>query len=307
MEKRVVWMRIACLVVLAGLICFALVRVFIGGGQDHVDTLSAPTPLPTPVIQDATPSPTPPNVNVTPGLPTPSNTPEPLVTPSAGAPTPNFSITVAGALPEREPVPISYFDGAIFLGDSVAEGLFSYGRLDSSRVKYAAANSIGVYDIDEKKYVNPTGTSMTFDEAMQSQREGVTVVYLAFGMNDVGKRISPENFIAKYNVLLGRVRENFPDQPIYICGITPMTREVSESQEGYNRDYEQTTTNAFNAALGAWCQQTPGLYFVASHEIFRDADGFMMADIAKEDGFHFKKEYYDWWVNYLRTHTIEQV
>jgi lysophospholipase L1-like esterase len=115
-----------------------------------------------------------------------------------------------------------------------------------------------------------------------------SVVFLCFGMNDVGvfeDRV--DRYVDRYCNVIRRLQASLPDAAIYVCAALPVTAErlAEEPKYGYlglyNREMEKACPGA-------------GAYFVDS--------GFILEGHPERynvDGRHPKEEYYPMWLTYL--------
>ena len=114
------------------------------------------------------------------------------------------------------------------------------------------------------------------------------VIFLCFGMNDVGvfeDRV--DRYVERYSNVIRRLQSSLPDAVIYVHAALPVTPErlAEEPKYGYlglyNREMEKACP-----ALGA--------YFIDS--------GFILdarPDLFNVDGRHPKEEFYPMWLTYL--------
>ena len=114
------------------------------------------------------------------------------------------------------------------------------------------------------------------------------VIFLCFGMNDVGvfeDRV--DRYVERYSNVIRRLQSSLPDAVIYVHAALPVTPErlAEEPKYGYlglyNREMEKACP-----ALGA--------YFIDSSFIL-DA----RPDLFNVDGRHPKEEFYPMWLTYL--------
>ena len=115
-----------------------------------------------------------------------------------------------------------------------------------------------------------------------------SVVFLCFGMNDVGvfeDRV--DRYVERYSNVIRRLQASLPDAAIYVCAALPVTAErlAEEPKYGY--------LDLYNREMEKAC---PGLgaYFVDSSIILEGHP-----ERYNVDGRHPREEYYPMWLTYL--------
>ena len=79
-------------------------------------------------------------------------------------------------------VDASYFDDALFLGDSHTDGFHDYAGLGNAT--YFTKNGLTVKDIVEKSFIELDGKKVTLAEALGTRQFGK--VYILLGINEIG-------------------------------------------------------------------------------------------------------------------------
>ena len=142
------------------------------------------------------------------------------------------TVTPAGALGESQRVDPSYFDDAVFIGDSVSNKLRLYvtaqRKTDASylgKAQFLTAGSLGshnaLWDVSRKDSVHPAyeGNKSLLEDSVAAM--GAKKVYIMLGMNDIGL-YGVEDSITSMETLIQRILEKSPDAKIYIQSATPM-------------------------------------------------------------------------------------
>lgn len=216
--------------------------------------------------------------------PTPQPRPEPTPEPE---PAP---------VPEPEPVPVpepdsrftqvdaSYFDDAVFIGDSHTDGFMDYAGLPNAH--YLCHTGLTVWSAAEDAAF-PGG--QTLAQALSGKHYGK--IYMMLGINELGTG-SAERWAAQYKVLLEQVRSLQPDAIVFLQAIFHTTQEKSDSTF-----YTNSTINARNAELQKLADGE-NVFFIDCNPIFDDAGGALRADYSG-DGVHVKAAYYPLWRDYL--------
>lgn len=214
--------------------------------------------------------------------PTPTPQPQPESTPEPEpAPVPE---------PEPEPdsrftqVDASYFDDAVFIGDSHTDGFMDYAGLPNAH--YLCHTGLTVWSAAEDAAF-PGG--QTLAQALSGKHYGK--IYMMLGINELGTG-SAESWAAQYKVLLEQVRSLQPDAIVFLQAIFHTTQEKSDSTF-----YTNSTINARNAELQKLADGV-NVFFIDCNPIFDDAGGALRADYSG-DGVHVKAAYYPLWRDYL--------
>lgn len=210
--------------------------------------------------------------------PAPQPTPQPQPQPEPGpapVPEPDFRFTQVDA---------SYFDDAVFIGDSHTDGFMDYAGLPNAH--YLCHTGLTVWSAAEDAAF-PGG--QTLAQALSGKHYGK--IYMMLGINELGTG-SAERWAAQYKVLLEQVRSLQPDAIVFLQAIFHTTQEKSDSTF-----YTNSTINARNAELQKLADGI-NVFFIDCNPIFDDAGGALRADYSG-DGVHVKAAYYPLWRDYL--------
>ncbi|MEG1314700.1 MAG: GDSL-type esterase/lipase family protein [Anaerovoracaceae bacterium] len=191
----------------------------------------------------------------------------------------------------------SYFDDAIFIGNSRTEGLFLYSGLSNAKCYAHKGLMVNTY-FTEKTY-NLNGTKVSMAEAIKANKS-FKKAYIMLGMNELGWGY-PKLYIEKYTKILKSIRKINPDVKIYVQSIIPVTKTKSQGDDIYNMKH----INKFNKLLQQMAYKEK-VYYVNVGEGVSNKAGYLPEDAAF-DGVHLKAEYANKWLDYLKTHTMEAV
>lgn len=203
------------------------------------------------------------------------------------------------SMPETQtaPVDLSYFDNAVFLGDSLTQGLQIYDT-GLPNAHYCAYRGVGPSAV-----VN--GTTCTRVDGVQEVPLDAMVsyapesVYILLGTNVLTQDTDYTSFLNYYSLMLDRIRNLLPDADIYVQSITPVRPEVSaDAKHAGMYAARFIRVNNDLAALAV----EKGCYFLDLWEVLADENGDLKAEYAQPDGYHLLPAGYTAWVEYLRTH-----
>jgi len=188
-------------------------------------------------------------------------------------------------------VDLSYFDDALFIGDSRVAGL---GMYSGTNATFYAVTSFQLYKYKTTKMVQtPEGKVPMFDAMPYNVFKKI---YIKVGLNELG--ISDSAFIEHYQNLLNDLRVMQPEAIIYIHAVLPVTKKKSDSDPRVNN----TNIARRNAVLRDFAQANM-CYFVEASPDILDEEGNLKAETTS-DGIHMSGKYMPIWVDYLRRHAV---
>lgn len=195
-----------------------------------------------------------------------------------------------GLVPESEKVLSAYFKDAVFIGDSITEGIKLYGIMSDATVySYTGLGLDNIYTKDVIKMED--GSAIPIMDAVRLSN--ANKFYVLIGVNSIA--YSKESFIQKYAAVVKSIKEFHPDAIIYVQSITPVAVDNS-----YNLNNK--TINEYNEALLEMAV-SQNVYYLDIHSALADETG-VLPDSATTDGLHFGPSYYQKWFDYLKTHTV---
>lgn len=201
--------------------------------------------------------------------------------------------------PKKE-VDSSWFDDAVFVGDSVTLKLSYYADNGSlGKAEFLCAGSLGygeaLEDIDAKGNVHPTyeGKKYTVDDGVKML--GAKKVLIMFGMNDIGL-YGIDDTIKNMKTLTARIAEKSPDAEIYIQSVTPMLESMQL------KDLNNKSISEFNTKLKAEAEKL-GYKYLDVASVMKDKKGNLIPEYCSDPeamGIHFSDEGCKVWVEYLK-------
>ncbi len=223
----------------------------------------------------------------------PLPTEPPATKPSGGSSSSGASREPVLAPPTTETVSASFFDDAVFVGDSVSLKLSYYadssGRLGGAKFlvqgSYGAGNAVS-----NKLLMSYQGEKMDLQSAVAAT--GAKKLFIMLGMNDIAL-YGVDNTIKNWRTMLGRILEKSPDIKIYIQSMTPIW--TGGEVGGLNNK----NANKFNEALKAFAQENGYTYIdVASY--MKDSTGGLATKYCSDKYVHITTEGAKAWVSVLR-------
>ena len=200
---------------------------------------------------------------------------------------------------ESHPVDVSYFDDAIFLGDSLADGFRVYNTrltLKDSSALYLTQKSTSPRTFLQPGVMIDAGEGPVKVWDVIGQRQPGKM-YITLGTNAL-MAMSPEDLVESYGQLIDKIRETSPHTMIYVTTITPTTQSkaYAEPRLSFDRIYQS------NLLLAKMCRDK-GLGLINLYEVLKNKAGYLREDIAARDGYHLSPSGYQEWLDYLICHT----
>lgn len=204
------------------------------------------------------------------------------------------------SVPANGQLSMEYFRDALFIGDSVTEGFALYEPLKSIAKVYGIRNATAKTFLDNAAVIDH-GHSKTeipaIWDAISAEKPGK--IYIMIGTNSIVSDPSDDALMHWYNQLLDKLMQTFPGIPIYVQGVTPVSKACAEK----NSNYSLTRLHTLNNKI-AQMAATKGLYYIDTHEALANDEGYLPDEITGWGGMHILPSGYFTWADYLRTHTV---
>lgn len=213
------------------------------------------------------------------------------VEPSSGIqenPKPSFATS---AVPESAAKDLSYLDDAVFLGDSITEGMDFHNKSNADIVAYKGLTTVGAVGQPLEKYNNQTAV-----QAVSDKHPGK--IYIMFGSNEIAG-INLDTFKTRYGALVDALREKNPNALIFLQTIPPVTEKYS----GEGHYLNNPLIKEANQKIVELATEK-GVYLLDIHGALADATGALPSEASPQDGVHFGGTTFEKWFNYLLTHTV---
>lgn len=216
--------------------------------------------------------------------------------------------TATSAKNEDGSVDPSYFDDAVFVGDSVTLSFSMYVESQRSQgieclgdAYVLAAGSLGY-----SNSFNPVGDEncvLPIYEGVQQPIEdsiaqiGAKKVYIMLGINDI-VIFDYDTILENAATRIGMIKDKSPDAQIYIESVTPIL---------YGREYDSFTNEsvrAFNERMKAFAEQN-GYYYLDIYSVMADENGYLKEEYCSDPdtmGIHLQFTADAAWEEYLLKH-----
>jgi len=174
----------------------------------------------------------------------------------------------------------SYFDDALFIGDSRTDGLSLYSPLGEAY--YFANKGVTVFDLFS---VTDRDGSAKLEDVLAEGDYGK--IYIMLGVNEIGYNFN--SIITQYSEALDRLRELVPDAIIVIQGNLAVSEKKS-SGTWYLTAARIHELNELQSKLA----DNEHIFYIDANEIFCDENGYLKEELSG-DGVHlYAKNYAEW-------------
>lgn len=193
---------------------------------------------------------------------------------------------------------ISYFNDAIFIGDSRTLGISDYAGLDEADFYCDSGMTIlKLLDAGGVTY-QKTGKKEDLNQVLQQKQYGK--VYIMLGMNDLGYGTT-DMYLERYRNIVDQIREWQPNAIIYVMANLHVSREKNNPDTEFNN----ININDKNAASALLANGTD-IFYLDANPLFTDSEGFLNAELSF-DGVHLYAQHYDAWREFLLEHAVEPI
>jgi len=185
----------------------------------------------------------------------------------------------------------SYFDDALFIGDSRIEGLALYSGLDNAQFAYMEGlTTFGL--MSEKIAANGTAT---LTDLLGSQT--FKKIYIMLGINEAG--YNTDSYVSSYMDAVSQIQALQPDAVIFMMGCMHVSSDYSDTHDIVNND----NIDEKNGAIAAYADGIK-LFYLDMNTVVDDGKGGLIKDYTWDD-IHLQAQYYSVWEDYLYSHGLK--
>jgi len=186
----------------------------------------------------------------------------------------------------------SYFDDALFIGDSRTAGLKKYGTLDNA--DYFASAGLSLYTIDSTKVETAEGKKIKLEEMLADNTYGK--IYIMLGINELGYDF--DTTVQKYQEFINYIFDMQPDTILYVCANMHVNSLRSELDEIHNNP----AIDRMNEQIASFADQKT-IFYLDVNPLFDDENGNLAQEYISDDT-HLLGMYYETWCNWYCENTI---
>lgn len=194
--------------------------------------------------------------------------------------------------------PVSWLDGSLFIGDSLTLGLQTSTDLDKTSTFCAYKSVSTLQFVNNTQVTDANGNKVRAWDAVRKAKP--KRIYVLLGTNALASGNS-DNLVIYYRRLILKLRKQFPNTPIYIEGMPPVTAKESESRPALS-NWRIRVNNLEIAKLA----KKMNCSYIDLYSAFADDDQAMPASYTLSDGIHMNASGCQVWVKTLLTHTATE-
>ncbi len=202
-----------------------------------------------------------------------------------------------GPVPEGAAVEDTYFEDAVFLGDSRTDGFRLYSGLKQGT--YLCATGATVESVfTRKNYTNAAGQKVTLLDALADvPAEKADKIYIMLGINELGWS-GTEIFRRQCTLLIQRIQTDHPQAHIVVQSILP----VSAAQDAKKSYVNNQRIKEYNEVWQQLAEEMGFSYLDVASAVTGE-DGCLPQGWST-DGVHLNKKGCGVWLDYLRRHPL---
>ena len=201
--------------------------------------------------------------------------------------------TEAEGAPEFYHADVSYFDDALFIGDSRTVGLYEYGGLGNAEV--FAHSGMSIYKVFNEEFELQSGEMTTLETALQTKKFGK--VYIMLGINELGYDFAQT--VERFSEAINLIRQLQPEALIFIQANLHITNKKSEESDLFNN----TNINHFNQAVGELADGKQ-IFYLDVNPLYDDEEGGLSEEFTT-DHAHILGKHYVEWVDFILQNAVK--
>jgi len=200
------------------------------------------------------------------------------------------------SMEENKPVvyeaDISYFDDALFIGDSRTVGLYEYGGLGNAEV--FADTGMSIYKVFDEEFMLRNGESVTLDTALASKNFGK--IYIMLGINELGYDF--EQTVERFSEAVDTILKYQPQAYIFIQANLHITKEKSDESEYFTN----SNIDRYNEAISKLADNNR-IFYLDVNPLYDDEEGCLSKEYTA-DHAHIKAKHYIEWMDFILQNAV---
>lgn len=221
-----------------------------------------------------------------------------------GTPQGNTQAVTAAPAQQDGMVEPTWFNDAVFVGDSITTTLDYFCADDPGLLgdaMFVCADSLSFHnaqwDINDPDAVHPTYRGEKVLAETAAEVTGANKLFILLGVNDIDSSYGVEDSVESMKTFIQKVLSRSPNVQIYMQSTTPMIPEKE------NDHISNALIREFDEKMQAFCSENGYHYLDLYHQMCDDTGALRAewCDDPNEDGIHFNYQGTLAWVNYLRS------
>lgn len=198
-------------------------------------------------------------------------------------------------IPKSAPVEVEYFQGAILIGDSLAEGFFLSRSIETMEVISKIGQS--AQGVLRNRVYTYQGRKVHLIDILKDKQP--KVLYIWLGSNGIDK-YTPAHVIPQYEAMLDLFIQELPSTAIICLAVAPVIQQRAQ------RQYPKMTNQRIQAFNGLMYEaaKARNIYYLPIADVLSDENGGLDKNLSAGDGIHLSREGYQVVSDYLRTRAL---
>lgn len=202
--------------------------------------------------------------------------------------------TIEEDTPQIYTADISYFDDALFIGDSRTVGLYEYGGLGNAEV--FADSGMSIYKVFNEEFALRSGEMVTLNEALSTKDFGK--IYIMLGINELGYDF--EQTVERFSEAVDTILTAHPKAYIFIQANLHITKEKSEKSEYFTN----SNIDRYNEAISKLADNEQ-IFYLDVNPLYDDEQGCLSKEFTA-DHAHIKGKHYTEWVEFILQNAVRR-
>lgn len=202
--------------------------------------------------------------------------------------------TIEEDTPQIYTADISYFDDALFIGDSRTVGLYEYGGLGNAEV--FADSGMSIYKVFNEEFALRSGETVTLNEALSTKDFGK--IYIMLGINELGYDF--EQTVKRFSEAIDTLLTAQPQAYIFIQANLHITKEKSEKSEYFTN----SNIDRYNEAISKLADNEQ-IFYLDVNPLYDDEQGCLSKEFTA-DHAHIKGKHYTEWVDFILQNAVRR-
>ena len=202
--------------------------------------------------------------------------------------------TIEEDTPQIYTADISYFDDALFIGDSRTVGLYEYGGLGNAEV--FADSGMSIYKVFNEEFALRSGETVTLNEALSTKDFGK--IYIMLGINELGYDF--EQTVERFSEAVDTILTAQPKAYIFIQANLHITKEKSEKSEYFTN----SNIDRYNEAISKLADNEQ-IFYLDVNPLYDDEEGCLSMEFTA-DHAHIKGKHYTEWVEFILQNAVRR-
>lgn len=182
----------------------------------------------------------------------------------------------------------SWFDDALFIGDSRTAGLKNYCRL--GKADYFTNIGMNIYNVfvqmSSDTYMEPT----LLEDLLQKKTYGK--IYIGIGLNECNYE---DAYIeAGFAQLVDMIKTHQPDAKIILQSIMMVSEPLAKN----NKDFSHENLDPLNEIIRSFCDNET-VFYIDYNPVVCDENGYLRRDLT-HDGIHLYGTGYEAWALWIK-------